>query len=214
MKKWLENYWYHYKWPTVIVAFFLFVAVIGIVQMAGRTNNDAMFMYVGDDYISDTQYHEITKALKRITPDNSGNGEVEINFSKTVFYPDPKDTVENQANAASSEFLSTMLVQSYYVYLMRADVYEKYKDAFMPLSEILPELADSGTAGLLYDERAIYLKATDLAKNNEVFGLFNDDVIVALKTAPYSSSKRVAKAEKVSFSQHLSIFRSFVIGAN
>ncbi|MBQ0010160.1 MAG: hypothetical protein KBS76_03550 [Ruminococcus sp.] len=213
MKKWLENYWYHYKWPTVIVAFFLFVAVIGVVQMAGRTNNDALFMYVGDDVISDTQYHEITKALKKITPDNSGNGEVEINFSRTVFYPEPSDTIENQANAASSEFLSTMLVQSFYIYLMRADVYEKYKEAFIPLAEVVPELP-AASPEFFYDDCAVYLNQTDLAKKNEVFGIFNSAVVLALKTAPYSSSKKVARSEKAAFSQHLSVFRAILAGQN
>lgn len=212
MKKWLENYWYHYKWPTIIVAFFLFVAVIGIVQMADRTNNDALFMYVGDDYISETQYHEINKALEKITPDNSGNGEVEINFSRTVFYPHPQDTVENQANASSADFLSTMHVQSYYIYLMRADVYERYKDVFTPLAEVLPELSQNDPA--LYDDSAVYLSATALFKENEVFGLFADDVVVALKIVPYSSSKKIANAEKAAFEQHLSVFRTLVIGKN
>ena len=38
MKKWLENYWYHYKWATIISAFFITVAVICIVQIASKKN--------------------------------------------------------------------------------------------------------------------------------------------------------------------------------
>ena len=27
--KWLDNYWYHYKWHTIVVAFFIFVGIVG-----------------------------------------------------------------------------------------------------------------------------------------------------------------------------------------
>ena len=33
LRKWFENYWYHYKWRTLIVAFFAIIIVVCMVQM-------------------------------------------------------------------------------------------------------------------------------------------------------------------------------------
>ena len=30
--RWLDNFWYHYKWPTIIIAFFLIVGIVGFTQ--------------------------------------------------------------------------------------------------------------------------------------------------------------------------------------
>ena len=38
--KWLDNFWYHYKWPTIIVAFFLFVGVVCFAQCSTRATGD------------------------------------------------------------------------------------------------------------------------------------------------------------------------------
>lgn len=51
MKKWLENYWYHYKWHTLIGGAAIILVVVLIAQLAAKVNYDALFMYVGDDYI-------------------------------------------------------------------------------------------------------------------------------------------------------------------
>ena len=49
MKKWLENYWYHYKWHTLISGAAIILVAVLIVQLAAKVNYDALFMYVGDD---------------------------------------------------------------------------------------------------------------------------------------------------------------------
>ena len=36
--KWLDNFWYHYKWVAIIVTFFLVLGIILIVQLVSREN--------------------------------------------------------------------------------------------------------------------------------------------------------------------------------
>ena len=38
--RWLDNFWYHYKWPVIIVAFFLIVGIIGFSQCAAQEKTD------------------------------------------------------------------------------------------------------------------------------------------------------------------------------
>ena len=38
---WLDNFWYHHKWKVIIIGFFAIFLVVGIVQMANKTEADA-----------------------------------------------------------------------------------------------------------------------------------------------------------------------------
>ena len=42
--KWLDNFWYHYKWPFVIITFFVSLAIVLTVQLVSRENYDAYIM--------------------------------------------------------------------------------------------------------------------------------------------------------------------------
>ncbi|MEG2117790.1 MAG: hypothetical protein RRY76_01155, partial [Clostridia bacterium] len=43
----LENFWYFYKWQTIIGMIILIGIIISIVQMSSNKSPDAMMMYVG-----------------------------------------------------------------------------------------------------------------------------------------------------------------------
>ena len=42
--KWLDNYWYHYKWPTIIISFFAIVLIVVIAQMVNRPKYDIVIL--------------------------------------------------------------------------------------------------------------------------------------------------------------------------
>lgn len=47
VKKWLENYWYHYKWHTIVGAFLIAVVTYLIVQALTATTPQFQIMYAG-----------------------------------------------------------------------------------------------------------------------------------------------------------------------
>ena len=50
--RWIENFFYHYKWHTAAVAFILIVAIVCTVTMCGRTKADVKIIYAGSMSIS------------------------------------------------------------------------------------------------------------------------------------------------------------------
>ncbi|MBE6534722.1 MAG: hypothetical protein E7678_07150 [Ruminococcaceae bacterium] len=44
---WLDNFWYHYKWHTIIISFIILVLVISIVQSCTTQKTDVVFTYAG-----------------------------------------------------------------------------------------------------------------------------------------------------------------------
>lgn len=210
--KWLDNYWYHYKWPTIIVAFFLIVGIVLTVQLFSRPNYDAYVMYVGDAPIPNTQYQDILDSLKSAAKDYNKDGEIRINFSKTAYISDEENEMASSVNSVAVQFMSSMIVQPYYIYLISADVYELYKDSgvFVPLSDLDIVVSDD----LMYDECAVYFDKTVFASTHAGMSGLGSDTLIVMKNIPYTSSKSAYKAEKQAFDNHVDLMNTILIGTD
>ncbi len=207
-KKWLDNYWYHYKWPTIIVAFFLIIGTISVVQLFNRETYDAYIMYVGDETIPDTQYQDIMDSLKQVSKDYNKDGEHNINFSKMSFISDEENEMASTVNAGTVQYLSNMVVQPYYLYLMSPAVYDTYKDSgiFIPISEVV----DGVPAEWYHDDTAVYFDKTEFANSFAGVNDLGEDTLLVIKMVPYSSSKSVSKSERASYEHHLDILKNIL----
>lgn len=209
MKKWLENYWYHYKWATIISAFFITVAVICIVQIASKKNYNIYIRYVGDSVITGTQYDDMTGALEKIV---SGDKKDSVNFAQVAYISDDDNPYKNEKNAVARETLSSMLVQPYYIYIMDMTAYNDYKDSgvFAPLSNIFEE----DVTDISYDEYALYLSKTEFLKNAPGMEWVEEDTVIVIKIVPYDSvfTGKKSKRELASFDIHKEFLRSMVLG--
>lgn len=64
-KKWFENYWYHNKWPTLIVLLFVIVFAIGFGQIIGeKTNYDVYALYGGSHNLDAESHGAIVSVFK------------------------------------------------------------------------------------------------------------------------------------------------------
>lgn len=107
--RWLDNFWYHYKWPTIIIAFFVIVGSVCIFQMLNRTAYDAHFIYAGsyrlDGNADEPDSHEredFIKLLNRICPkDFDGNGEKMINLQDYQIYSE-QEAADEKAELESA----------------------------------------------------------------------------------------------------------------
>ena len=209
MKKWLENYWYHYKWATIISAFFITLAVICIVQIASKKNYNIYIRYVGDSVITGTQYDDMTGALEKIV---SGDKKDSVNFAQVAYISDDDNPYKNEKNAVARETLSSMLVQPYYIYIMDMTAYNDYKDSgvFAPLSSIFEE----DVTDISYDEYALYLSKTEFLKNAPGMEWVEEDTVIVIKIVPYDSvfTGKKSKRELASFDIHKEFLRSMVLG--
>ena len=206
--KWLDNYWYHYKWHTIIVAFFLIIGIISTVQIFNKETYDAYVMYVGADEIPDTQYYDILQSLKAVSADYDDNKEHKINFSKMAFVSNPDDPLASTTNAPTIEFLSSLVVQPQYIYLMDVEVYKLYKDSgvFVPISELYKDLPEEW----YYDDTAVYFDKTDYANSFAGVDNLGENTLLVMKIVPYSASKRVMEAERQAYENHLDILKNIL----
>lgn len=73
--QWLENYWYHYKWHTVIGLFLVLTLAVGITQCALRTQYDQNCVLYCNRTVSDNASLALQQELTALIPDSDGNGQ-------------------------------------------------------------------------------------------------------------------------------------------
>ena len=84
--KWLDNFWYHHKWKTIIISFFLIVFIIGFVQCVQKTDADVSILYVGPEVVTGEDYDAMEKSLEsRLDRDTNDDGEIAVQFTDRVY---------------------------------------------------------------------------------------------------------------------------------
>lgn len=206
--KWLDNYWYHYKWPTIIVSFFLIIGIISMVQVFNKETYDAYVMYVGDEGVPDTQYYDILQSLKSVSSDYDGNKEHNINFSKTAFITDPENPMASTVNASAIQYLSNLVAQPYYIYLMDETVYKLYKDSgvFVPISEIVKDVPEEW----YYDKTAVYFDKTDYANSFPGVDNLGENTLLVIKIMPYTPNKHIEAKERRYYENHVDMLKNIL----
>lgn len=207
--KWLDNFWYHHKWKTIIIVFLVAVITVCAVQLIEKEEYDACVMYVGDASISGTQYQDILTSMRALCEDFSGDGKTVVNFSRLKYITDEKDPFYSETNASAKEHLASMVVMPYYIYIMPTKLYDVYKGSgvFQPLDEIF---TDGKIPGEIYDGSAIYFDSTYFAKNCAGGEGFAEDTVIALKVVPYNHSKRAAAKEQKLRDANAELFKNIV----
>ena len=72
----VENFWYHYKWGTVIGAFFLIVFLICTLQMCGKEKEDISILYAGEKFLSVEELGALESVMETVMPEDfDENGE-------------------------------------------------------------------------------------------------------------------------------------------
>ena len=82
--KWLDNYWYHYKWITIGVVFLIAVIIICSVQLGEKEKDDVTVLYAGPYQLSAREANSISAVFNTVMPEDfDGNGE---KFTRIVEY--------------------------------------------------------------------------------------------------------------------------------
>lgn len=133
--KWLDNYWYHYKWPTIGVAFILLTLIVCLSQCASETPTDMTVTYAGNFLFSEAEQNGLTQVLSdTCTTDLDGNGDSAVGFASfSIFteeelielytYVDPETgekKVDKSSMMAAKQY-NTERIKTMQTYIMTGD---------------------------------------------------------------------------------------------
>lgn len=225
MKKWLENYWYHYKWHTLIVAFFVVMLTVMGVQMCSREDNDIYIIYAGPTILSDAKRLEVADAFQQIMPkDYDGDGKKSVDFMDLILM-DHDQLKQAYKDGANQYFLNettveqakeTLSVQAmagdYVIFLIDKAWYSDLHNAmaFVPFTE-LEELGFTLSANARkYDDCSYYLNSLDFAKFFNCFDGFPDDTLVCVRRMTTAASIKGQKKTKAAYDRHMDYYQALI----
>ena len=89
----VENFWYHYKWHTIIGVFLALFILISTLQMCSRPSYDGHVSYAGPsggEVLTGATLTDMQNSLLLVAEDYNGDGEKQISLSRYWL-----DTTEN-----------------------------------------------------------------------------------------------------------------------
>ena len=212
MKKaavWLDNFWYHYKWHTIIAAFFVAVGVICTVQLVSRQSYDAYIMYAGGGVVFGEDEQAVKRALEYVCDDYDGDGEKNLCLTVITVLSDT-ELEEKQDEAASDgdkigyntadratalkNFDLEMMTGNSYLCIMSKYMYSRCdgQGRFVPLSDIFDEVPQSAD-----DEYGIRLADTEFGRYfSAAFASMGEDCVVCLRRQSLSDAQSERSPEE------------------
>lgn len=218
---WFENIWYHYKWTILLVAFFLLVAIVCLVQCATTPHKDAYITFS----VSHTFTREEQQAIDQLFNDFSKNTfEDDVPAVGIVSYPfyteeelrdlytDPETgdfdgAAFNMAKGKNTDQLDTL--QSYMmtgdcsIWFVNTSVYEAQHmtERAVPLTETFGTIPTGA-----YDEYAIRLGDTAIYQYYETLRVLPEDTLIVF-TYPYIIG---ASANQQKYEQFKALYRALI----
>lgn len=200
-KEKIQNFWYHYKWHSLIALFLVITTLVCSLQFCNRVEYDAYILYAGNKNIGRTaqsgdvaEIVKVISALKRITEDFDENDEISVNFLNYYYLSKEEmsdnQNVNNALLASDQQALSSALEHSeYYLCFISPAVYEKYhqegeREIFISLSEYRATYQDID----FYSDCAINLSST---KAYSIPGLSNlpVDTLICIRQPNYLANR-------------------------
>lgn len=197
----LDNFWYHYKWITIGVAFFVIVALICMIQMCNKEENDLVVVYAGPTQLSTSEAQDVSNALEAMCPsdfDKSGKISVALSaycvMSEQQIKDEEKQTDVNGESTYIDRNYYSQQYDTYYNYITTGEssillldpwLYQALAkgDRLVSLSEALGYTPDGA-----YGEYGIKLVDTKLYQKYGVMKKLPSDTVVCL-LKPYVVGK-------------------------
>ncbi len=220
-KKAFENFWYYYKWHTIVGIFLVFCAVVIISQMAGRTTYDAHVMYTGSLFLDKETAQSMVDSIGEISKnadnaadaDYTGDGELTVDLSTRV-YISPELAEEYQEEdiyynhvqnvATHSDFTNMLMIGEYVILLVDRSLYDQTVDAgaFLAWEETVGYTPDGAI-----DDYGIAISSLPLYEMNG-FRQLPEDTVLCCRAKSYVNkfnknvqNEELYKAELILFAQ-------------
>lgn len=208
-KEKIENFFYHYKWHTLVALFLVFTIVICSFQMCTKASYDVHIMYAGGEDIAKTasggdisEYQKLCTALSKYIEDFDGDGAGTVNLL-TLFIPSAEeiDRVENgeeglEINTTlvmenTNTFEHNILYSEYVVCFISRDLFDKWSDNgdVQIFAEIAPYTNGNEADYSFVGKYGISLGSTDLYESKAGMKLLPEDTVICIRAMSEVSSR-------------------------
>ncbi len=209
----LSNYWYHYKWHTIVALFVLVVAIVLTVNLCSREKYDIYILYAGDKAVSnsssDGDVPERVKFLNsfgNVVSDFDGDGKVSVGF-KSLYSPDAeelerlesegKDTADSLRYNDSKTLDQLIAGSDYYLLFLDYAVFARLAENSNMIAPVDSYLDGwSGRVARVGNSSGVYLADTKFYEYEGIRDLPEDTVICIKYATAFASDKDEEKREE------------------
>ena len=190
---WLDNFWYHYKWHVIVVAFFAMVSAICFVQCGTKNKADAIVAFAGSSALSGAEYEPILDVFESLVPTEEGEKKVLAWHGFSIYdeetlkqlYTDPDTNKLSQVAYGNAKQVNTNNLRDFSTYVLTGDsavwLVSEYVYQYQELDQRVVPLADTFGSDLpegAYDAYAIRLSQTALYKYYDVLKVLPEDTLL------------------------------------
>lgn len=192
--KWLDNFWYHYKWITLVTVFFIGIILFMAIQSGNNESYDIQVLYTGPCILDINQKQEIQTSFAQVmSGDYDGDSKKNVLLSDITLYTDEQISEANSGgntsifivniNGNTMEDQEKMFTQEIVsgessICMLDPFWYERVKSnsGFVKLEEVLGYRPDCAI-----DDYGVYLKDTDFGKYFTALGAFPKDTVLCMR---------------------------------
>lgn len=219
---WFENLWYHHKWTIIVVAFFLFVAIVCFAQCATTPHKDVYITFGGSYTMTSEEHQAVERLFGELSKKTFGEEPPAIGVISYPFYtedelralytdPETGDFDGAAYNMAKGqnvnrldELSSYMMTGECSIWLVNTSVYEA-QHMSEKLAVPLADTFETIPAGA-YDEYAVRLGDTAIYKYYEALQVLPADTLIVL-TYPYFMG---ASSNQETYAQFKTLYRAII----
>ena len=225
----LDNFWYHYKWHTIITAFVVFVIAVCSIQCAGNTDYDIQILYAGNHAFGRTsidggysEYMETVSSFTALSKDYDENGSVDISFLDLYLLSkeeiaeienDSENSVPHRLLQENTTMLKNNLDMSeYYVCFLSERLFRQYSEGEGNLGRFA-KISNYTADGVTYDfvsEYGIRLSSLNIKDMPGLSNLDADDTIVCIRNISAMSSMFSKKQSEIQFARSEDFLRALL----
>ena len=204
VSKKFENFWYYYKWHTLVGLFVVFASAILIFQTCSRVKADTYILYAGTHTVSRvgkdgnlSEYESLLSSFKRVCKDYNEDGVVAISFldlfvvnqseAQKLLDENPGMEINAALVQEDSETLKQKLVVGeYYLCFLSERLFKEYEESYEGklFASISPYTSQNGEYEYCSDT-GIYLRSLPFSSLPEISDLPDDTVVCIRKFADF-----------------------------
>lgn len=168
----LENFWYHNKFPTIVISVFAIFFIVSFVQLVTKKSPDANFLYMGHASVAFAGENLIQESMATIMKeDYNGDGQKYIDYIELTALDTDDSFNDTEGDFATGyttmqvqktvgeSFSAQIIAGDSMIYLLDEQYFNvaKQTGVLMPLSEALGYTPD-----IAINEYAVYLSDLDV----------------------------------------------------
>ena len=210
-KAWFENYWYHYKWMTIIIASSIIALTVCLVQCSKKEDYTMYALYAGHVYIGGEQSKGLTEAISNYTESDGKN--ISVN---SFTYVSSEKKEEYEAGGAyynaginmqqREDFFNFLYTANFNMLILDPELYSqiRHEEIIKPMTEISETAAAKSKDGY-----CIRLGDTSLPDKYPIFEKMGEDTVLCFRKKVLMQDL-AQKNNEEKYNYQLSVFKKMI----